>query len=193
MLIYCMNVSLDGYVNDPNGSLDWSNPDAELHTWFNDHARNIEASLYGRRLYELMAAYWPTSETDPSASEPEREFGRIWRRTPRYVFSNTLDRVEHNSRLVSGDVAAVLTDVRREVQGDIEVAGPTLAGQFVGRGLVDAYQLLVHPVVLGGGTPFWPQGEEQQNLRLVETRHFASGVMLLSYERDQRQPSAGAT
>lgn len=182
MLIYCMNVSLDGYVCDRDGSLDWTQPDNELHTWFNDQARTIEASLYGRRLYELMAAYWPTSETDPSASETEREFGRIWRRTPRYVFSNTLDRVEHNSRLVSGDVTAVLNEVRGEVEGNIEVAGPTLAAQFVRRGLVDAYRLIVLPIFLGGGTPFWPQVDKPQPLRLVETRRFASGPLLLSYE-----------
>jgi len=181
MLIYCMNVSLDGYVCDRDGSLDWTIVDDELHTWFNERARNIEASIYGRRLYELMAAYWPTSETDPSATEPMREFGRIWRRTPRYVFSNSLDRVEHNSRLVSGDVADVLTEVRLEIHGDIEVAGPTIAAQFVRRGLVDAYQLVVHPVVLGGGTSFWPPLEEPVPLRLVETHSFASGALLLSY------------
>ncbi len=193
MLIYCMNVSLDGYVSPPDGSVDWPSVDDELHRWFNDQARNIAASIYGRRLYEPMAAYWPTSETDPSATETMREFGRIWRRTPRYVFSNSLDRVEHNSRLVSGDVANVLKDVRREVHGDIEVAGPTTAGPFIRRGLVDAYQLIVHPVVLGGGTPFWPPLDEPLALRLVETHRFASGAMLLSYERDQRQPSSGAT
>lgn len=187
MLIYCMNVSLDGYVNDRDGSLDWSNPDDELHSWFNERFRNIEASLYGRRLYELMAAYWPTSDSDPSATEPMREFGRVWRRTPRYVFSNTLDHVEHNSTLVRGDVGDVLTEVRREVQGDLEVAGPTLAAQFVQRDLVDAYQLVIHPVILGGGTPFWPPLEKPLNLRLVETDEFGSGVRLLSYEREGRR------
>ena len=193
MLIYTMNVSLDGYVCTPDGSLEWTKVDDELHTWFNDQARQIEASIYGRRLYEVMAAYWPTSETDPSATETTREFGRIWRRTARYVFSNTLDRVEHNSRLVSGDVSDVLAEIRREVRGDIEVAGPTIAGQFVRRGLVDAYRLVVHPAVLGGGTPYWPALDEPLSLRLTETHRFSSGVTLLAYERDQRQPSAGAT
>lgn len=193
MLIYTMNVSLDGYVSDQNGSLDWTTVDDELHTWFNEDLRSIAASIYGRRLYELMAAYWPTSETDPSATEPMREFGRIWRRTPRYVFSDSLDRVEHNSRLVRGDVADVLAEIRREVHGDIEVAGPTIARQFVRRGLVDAYRLIVHPAVLGAGTPYWPRVDEPLSLRLVETRRFASGATLLAYESDQRQPSSGAT
>jgi dihydrofolate reductase len=181
MLIYCMNVSLDGYVNDRDGSLGWSMPDDELHSWFNEHARGIAASLYGRKLYEVMAAYWPTSDDDPSAGATEREFGQIWRRTPRYVFSRTLERVEHNSRLVSGDVGEVLAEVRREVQGPLEVAGPTLAGQFVQRGLIDSYQLLVHPVTLGGGTPFWPSLDQPLRLKLVETHRFASGVTLISY------------
>lgn len=185
MLVYTMNVSLDGYVCTPDGSLEWTTVDDELHTWFNEDLRSTAASIYGRRLYELMAAYWPTSETDPSATEPMREFGRIWRRTPRYVFSNSLDRVEHNSRLVRGDVADVLSEIRREVHGDIEVAGPTIAGQFVRRGLVDAYRLIVHPVVLGGGKPFWPPLDAPISLRLVETHRFSSGAMLLAYERDQ--------
>jgi len=193
MLVYTMNVSLDGYVCTPDGSLEWTKVDDELHTWFNDQMREIQASIYGRRLYEVMATYWPTSETDASATEPMREFGRIWRRTPRYVFSTSLDRVEHNSRLVSGDVTDVLAEIRREVPGDIEVAGPTIAGQFVRRGLVDAYRLIVHPAVLGGGTPYWPPLDAPLSLRLVETRRFASGAILLAYERDQRQPSSGAT
>ena len=193
MLVYTMNVSLDGYVCTADGSLEWTKVDDELHTWFNDQMREIQASIYGRRLYEVMAAYWPTSETDPSATEPMREFGRIWRRTPRYVFSNSLDHVEHNSRLVRGDITDVLAEIRREVRGDSEVAGPMTAGQFVRRGLVDAYRLVVHPAVLGGGTPYWPKLDTPLSLRLVETHRFASGVLLLSYERDQRQPSSGAT
>ena len=103
-LIYSMNVSLDGYVETPEHSLDWANVDEELHSWFNDRAREVEASLYGRRMYELMAGYWPTAESDPSATEVEREFARIWKPMPKIVFSSTLTTVDWNSRLVRGDV-----------------------------------------------------------------------------------------
>jgi dihydrofolate reductase len=185
-LIYCMNVSLDGYVNTadvntPGGGTDWTLVDDELHKWFNERFRSLEASLYGRRLYALMSAHWPTAENNPAATETEREFARIWNATPRIVFSSSLDRVEHNSRLVSGDAGDVLAELRREFAGDLEVAGPTLAGQFVRRGLIDEYQLVVHPVVLGAGTPFWPQLDSPIRLRPVDQHTFSSGVELRSY------------
>ncbi|MBA2633186.1 MAG: dihydrofolate reductase family protein, partial [Chloroflexi bacterium] len=96
-------------------------------------------------------------------------------------FSSRLERVEHNSRLVHGDVGTVLEDLRREYDGDLDVGGPNLAGQFVRRGLVDEYRLLIHPVVLGTGTPFWPKLDSPLRLSLVETRGFASGAELRSY------------
>lgn len=80
-----------------------------------------------------------------------------------------------------GDVAAVLDDLRQEFEGDLDVSGPNLASQFVQRGLVDEYQLVIHPVVLGAGAPFWPEIDEPLRLRLVETRTFASGAEVRSY------------
>lgn len=141
----------------------------------------MTAELYGRRLYELMAAYWPTGEDDPDATETTREFARIWNAMPKIVFSTTLDRVEHNSRLVRGDVGDVLADIRREFDGDLGVGGPNLAGQFVQRGLIDEYHLVVHPVVIGAGTPYWPVVDTQLRLRQVDRRTFESGVEIRSY------------
>jgi dihydrofolate reductase len=143
--------------------------------------RTFEASLYGRRLYELMAAYWPSGETDPAATDAMREFARIWNPMPKIVFSTSLTHVEHNSRLVKGDVGTVLESLRGEFDGDLDVGGPNLARQFVRRGLVDEYRLVIHPVVLGAGTPYWPDLEAPMRLRLVDTRTFASGVEFRSY------------
>lgn len=180
-LVYNLNVSVDGFAAAPDGGLGWETVDEELHTWFNEQARAVDASLYGRRLYELMASYWPTAEDDPAATDATREFARIWMRLPKFVFSSSLAHVEHNSRLVSGDVGNVLADVRRELDGDLDVGGPNLAGQFVRRGLVDEYRLVVHPVVLGAGIPFWPELDAPLRLRLVDARTFASGAELRSY------------
>jgi dihydrofolate reductase len=180
-LIYSMNVSLDGYVETPEHSLDWANVDEELHSWFNDRAREVDASLYGRRMYELMAGYWPTAETDPSATPAMREFARIWNPMPKIVFSSTLTTVDWNSRLVRGDVGAELARLRTEFDGDLDVSGATLAAEFIRRGLVEEYQLLVHPVVLGAGTPFFPELDSPIPLRLTETRTFESGVTYLGY------------
>lgn len=180
-LIYNLNVSLDGFIETPEHGLDWTVIDDELHSWFNDQERSLDATIYGRRLYEVMAAHWPTGEQNPQSTETEREYARIWNRKPKIVFSTTLERVDHNSRLVHGDIEDVLNELRREFSGDIGVAGANIAGQFVRRGLVDEYRLIVHPVVLGAGTPFWPQIDEPLRLRLIDTKRFDSGVMLVSY------------
>jgi len=180
-LIYSLNVSLDGFVETPDHGLDWANVDEELHTWFNDQTRALDVTLYGRRMYEVMADYWPTADEDPSATDATREFARIWKPMPKIVFSSSLGRVEHNGRLVRGDVGAVLKDLRQEFDGDLDVGGPNLASQFVRRGLVDEFQLVVHPVVLGRGTPFWPEVDAPLRLRLVETRTFDSGAELRTY------------
>jgi dihydrofolate reductase len=180
-LIYCLNVSLDGFVESSDKRLDWTVVDDELHTWFNDQARTLDASLYGRRLYELMAAYWPTAELDPQATDPEREFARIWNATPKFVFSTSLSSVGWNSRLVAGDVEKRLAEIRSEISGDMDIGGATLASSFIRRGLVDEYRLLVHPVILGSGTPLLPPLGARVALRLVETRAFDSGVVYLGY------------
>ena len=180
-LIYLLNVSLDGFIETQDHSLDWTIVNDELHTFFNEQMRTTDASLYGRRLYETMAAYWPTGEDDPAGTDVTREFARLWNATPKIVFSTSLERVAHNSRLVSGDVESVLKGLRGEFGGDLAVGGPNLAGQFVRRGLVDEYRLVVHPVVLGAGKPFWPELEAPLHLRLVERHEFSTGAELRSY------------
>jgi len=182
-LIYSLNVSLDGFVETPDHSLAWANVDDELHTWFNDQARGLAASLYGRRMYELMSAYWPNALSDPDATEPMRDFARIWAATPRIVFSSSLHSVDFNSRLVRGDVGAELERARAEFDGDVDVGGATLAASFIRRGLVDEYRLLVHPVVLGAGTRFFPEVESPIPLRRTATKRFGSGVVYVGYER----------
>jgi dihydrofolate reductase len=183
-LIYKLNVSLDGFIETPDHSLDWSVRDDELLTWFVDQARGLAASLYGRRLYELMSAYWPTAGADPAATETMREFGRLWLGIPKIVFSSTLTSVDWNSRLVRGDVGEQLARLREELEGDFEVAGPTLAAQFIRRGLVDRYEMIIHPVILGAGTPYLPPLDTPISLRLTDTRRFASGVTYLGYETE---------
>ena len=118
-----MNVSLDGYVETPDHSLDWTNVDKELHTWWSDRVREADAFVYGRRLYEVMAAYWPTAESDPAATDYMIDFARIWNAKPKVVFSETLDRVDWNSRLVSGDVSEVLEQLRAEFASGVVYLG----------------------------------------------------------------------
>jgi dihydrofolate reductase len=178
---YSMNVSLDGYTNAPDGSLEWIRIDEEVHRWFNDRAREADAFVYGRRMWETMAAYWPTAEADAGDSPAVLDFAGIWNRTPKIVFSATLPSVEHGARLVRGDVADALDDLRRQFPGELDVGGATLAAALVRRNLIDEYRLVVHPVILGAGTPFFPPLEAAVRLRLVETGRFGSGATLSIY------------
>lgn len=182
-VIYSMSVSLDGFVETPGHAIDWVIVDEELHRFFNDQARETGTHLYGRRLYELMAAYWPTADQDPATPGFMVDFARIWRSTPKVVFSTTLQSVDWNSRLVRDDVAGEVARLKAQPGGDLAVGGPTLAATLIRLGLVDEYQVFVQPVVLGAGTPFFPPLEEKIALRLVETRTFASGVVYLRYMR----------
>ncbi len=180
-VIYSMNVSLDGYVETPDHSLDWALVDEEVHGWWNEQMRRADAVVWGRRIFELMAAHWPTAQSDPSATPAMLEFAGFVNPKPKIVFSTTLREVGWNGRLVSGDVGEALSRIREEFDGDLDVAGPQLAHQFVRRGLVDEFHLMVNPVILGAGTPFFPPLETPLRLRPTVVHRFESGVVLLGY------------
>jgi len=186
-VVYWMTVSLDGFVETLDGKIDWTAPDAELHRFLNESARKLGAFLHGRRMYEGMASVWPTADQNPSFTEDLREFGRIWMRTPKVVFSKTLRHVEHNSRLAEEDVAAEVAKCKQQVEGDLGLGGSTLAATFMKLGLIDEYRLFVRPIVLGDGKPYFPPLDRPLNVRLVETRTFTGGVVLLRYERSERE------
>ena len=181
-LVYSMGVSLDGFIAGPNGELDWSVPDEELHRFHNEQTRELGAHLCGRRLYEEMV-FWETADRNPSAAEHEVEFARIWQALPKIVFSTTLTEVEGNARLATEGVREEVAKLRQQPGGDLAVGGAGLAAGFTRLGLIDEYRLFVSPVVLGGGTPYFPPLEERIALELVETRTFGSRVVYLRYRR----------
>jgi dihydrofolate reductase len=181
-LIYSMGVSLDGFIAGSDGEIDWSAPDEELHRFHNQQARETGAHLYGRRLYEEMT-YWETADENPSAPEHELEFARIWKATPKIVFSKTLERVEGNARLIRDDVAEEVGKLKEQPGKDLAVGGAGLASTFIKLGLIDEYRLFVSPVVLGAGTPYFPALDEKIKLELVETQTFGSRVVYVRYRR----------
>ena len=186
-LVYSMMVSLDGFIDrqhphDDPRQLDWVIIDEEIHSFANDEARAAGAFLYGRRLYENMAAFWPTADTLPDMPDYVVEFAHIWKPKPKIVFSKTLDKVEWNSRLVKGDVADEVNRLKAQPGGELTVGGAHLAAALIDLGLIDEYRLLVHPVVIGSGTPFFPKVRDDIKLRLIETNTFSSGVVYLRYE-----------
>ena len=181
-VIYSMGVSLDGFIAGPDGEIDWSAPDEELHRFHNQQTQEIGAHLCGRRLYETMV-YWETADENPSATEFELEFAGIWQRLPKIVFSKTLEKVEGNARLVRGGVAEEVAKLKGQPGKDLAVGGAGLASTLVKLGLIDEYRLFVSPVLLGGGTPYFPALEERIDLKLVETQTFGSRVVYVRYRR----------
>ena len=182
-VIYSMGVSADGFIAGPGGEIDWSAPDAELHRFHNEQTRELGAQLAGRGLYEVMLP-WETAEQDPAADDHVREFAEIWKALPKIVFSTTLERVEGNARLASAGIAEEVATLRTEPEGtDVAVGGAGLAAALTRLGLIDEYRMFVSPVVLGGGTPYFPALEERIALELVETRTFGSRVVYLRYRR----------
>lgn len=181
-LIYGFNVSVDGYVADAQGNIDWSDPSDELHQYWNDFERETACAFYGRRLYDLMSAYWPTADEDTDAPPLIVDFAHIWRAMPKVVFSHTVESVGWNSRLERGDPVEVVRKLKAETDGQLEVAGPTLAAPIVQAGLVDEFRMVIAPAAVGGGLPFFPPLPSWIRLRLVENRSFPGGVVLLRYE-----------
>jgi dihydrofolate reductase len=181
-VIYSMGVSLDGFVAGPGGEIDWTAPDEELHRFHNEQTLALDAHLCGRRLYEEMR-YWDTADRNPSATDYEVEFARIWQRLPKIVFSRTLDAVEGNARLATGSPAEEVAALKEQPGRDLAVGGADLASTFIEQDLIDEYQLFVSPVLLGGGTPFFPALRDRIDLELVETRTFGSRVVHMRYRR----------
>ena len=183
-LIYSMNPSVDGFIEGPDGSFDWSAPDEELHRFHNDSVRALGGHLLGRRLYETMV-YWETALEDPDSPGYEREFAEIWQALPKVVFSNTLTEVVGNTRLARGDIAEEARSLMESTGRDVAIGGAELAGEATKLGLVDEFRLFIHPVLAGGGRPFFPELDRTVPLKLEETRAFNDRVVYLRYRRQK--------
>ncbi|GAA1365647.1 dihydrofolate reductase family protein [Arthrobacter rhombi] len=178
---YSMGVSLDGYVVGPDGTFDWSEPDGQVFQFYLDELKALGVHLMGRRLYETML-YWETADEDPELGTAEREWTRLWKPLPKVVFSRTLPDVQGNARLATGGVAEEIASLRDEPgTDDIAIGGAGLAAEAAAAGLIDEYQIMVSPVLVGGGTPYFGHDEHRADLELVETRVFQSGAVFLRY------------
>jgi len=181
-VIYAMLVSLDGYIEATQGDLSWSFPDEELHQHFNDRESAIDLYLYGRGMYENMAAFWPTADENPLAPKVEIEYARIWKNKPKVVFSKTLAQVGWNARLVRDNIVEEVNRLKAQPGKDMSISGAGIASTFMQLGLIDEYCLYLHPIILGGGKPMFRQLRDKIDLKLVETRLFGRGVLLLRYQ-----------
>jgi dihydrofolate reductase len=170
-LTFGMNQSLDGYVDHEAFA-----PGPILFRHFIDQVAGLAGSLYGRRLYEIMR-YW--DEDRPEWDAAERDFADAWRRQPKWVVSRTLTSVGPNAALVAGDLETAVRRLKAEHDGEISVGGPVLAQSLTDLGLIDEYRLYLHPVVLGGGNPFFRGARPP--LRLVANEPLGEDVVRLTY------------
>jgi dihydrofolate reductase len=151
-LVFGMMQSLDGYVDGIGDRLEFPAPGVALARHFNDRIRELAGSLYGRRMYEIMR-YW--DEDRPEWDAGDHDFAAAWRAQPKWVVSRTLDSLGANATLVGEDVEAFVRKLKKDVKGEIDVAGPTLAASLTDLGLIDEYRLYLRPFVLGGGKPYF--------------------------------------
>lgn len=177
-LIYAINTSLDGYIEDETGAFDWVNPD-QIFEFITELLRPIGTYLYGRRLYQTMA-YWDA----PVESYPpeQREFARVWQKAEKIVFSRTLPgATTGNTRIERDFDLETIRKLKRESEHDISIGGAELAGLALEADLVDECHLFVNPVIVGGGKPAF-RAPLRRSLELLETHRFDIGVIHLHYQ-----------
>ncbi len=178
-LIYAAICSLDGYTNDAAGRFDWSAPDEQVHAFVNDLERAAGTYLYGRRMYEVMRV-WQTMDT---SDEPAvmKDYAAIWQAAEKIVFSTTLDEVTTpRTRLERSFEPRPVRELKQAAERDLTIGGATLAAEALTAGLVDEVQLLLSPVIVGGGTPALPTGLRVA-LELLDERRFGNGVVYVRY------------
>ena len=179
-LIYAANISLDGYIEDKRGNIEWTISDDETYAFWTDFQRPIGTYLYGRRMYESMV-YWETANASGEQPEIKREFAQIWRAAEKIVYSRTLQAVSSAKTRIEREFDPDAIRRLKESSGaDITIGGPDLAGRAMSAGLIDECHLLLNPIVLGGGKLALPDNLRMR-LELLSERRFRSGVVHLHY------------
>jgi dihydrofolate reductase len=171
-LVYALNQSLDGYVDH----MAIGPPDPQLGRHFLEQARGLTGVLYGRGMYEIMR-YW--DDDLPEWDAQDRDFAAVWQHQRKWVVSRSLKSVGSNASLIEGDLEKAIRGLKGQCEGEIDVAGPHLAGSLTDLGLIDEYRLYLHPIVLGSGQPFFVG--PRPRLRLVASDRIGPDVIRLTY------------
>jgi dihydrofolate reductase len=181
-IIVWMQSSLDGFTTGPDGEFDWPDIGDEAHNHFVTTLRDAGLFAYGRTAFEMMASYWPIADTLPDSTSNQVAYSQIWKPMPKGVLSRTLTHADWNATVVAD--AAGVRELADAADGDAYVFGGSQSVAALARAdLIDEYQVFVHPVVLGGGTPFFPPLAGRQAMSLVESRTFDGRVAGLRYAR----------
>lgn len=182
-IVLVAGISLDGFIEGKDRDISWHRVDDEVHGHFNEYLATMGGFVSGRVTHELMAEFWPTADEDPTLSPTMAEFAGIWRDMPKFVFSSTLTDPGWNTTVFREVTAEAVDEIKATVDGDLSLSGANLTRSFQRLDLIDAYHLHVHPVLIGSGTPLFSTPDTSADLRLVGTRTFGNGVVLLDYER----------
>jgi dihydrofolate reductase len=187
-LIYSTIMSLDGYIEDGDGGFGWAEPDEDVHRFVNDLQRPVGTHLYGRRMYETMAA-WETEPALAAVSPVMRDFAEIWQAADKVVYSTTLDRpVTARTRIERSFDPDAVRELKASADRDLMIGGAHLAGQALRAGLVDELHLVIAPAVVGGGTAAISDGV-RLGLQLVDQRRFPGGMAYLAYRVSDPDPA----
>lgn len=179
-LTYTAITSLDGYIEDADGTFDWAAPDEEVHTFVNDLERAVGTHLYGRRLYETMV-YWERPPDPVRQSRALQDFAEIWQRADKIVYSRALETLSSaRTRIEREFDPEAVRQLKATADTDLTVGGAELAGRAIAAGLVDEYHLFLVPVLVGGGKPSLPDGV-RVGLELLNERRFRNGTVYLRY------------
>jgi dihydrofolate reductase len=184
-LVVFNQVTLDGYFSGENGDISWAYSDKEDPEWKAFVAQNASSGgtlLFGRKTYELMVAYWPT----PAAAKNDPEVAKGMNELPKIVFSRTLPNVSwSNTRLVKGDMEEEVRRLKKEPGKDMTILGSgSIVAQLTQQGLIDEYEIVLNPVVLGKGRTMFDDIKEKPKLKLKRSRPFRNGNVVLTYERE---------
>ncbi len=180
-LVYMMNTSLDGYIEDEHGDFAWAAPlDEEVRTWIFKYASSFRTCLYGRKVYETMV-YWETAHTLPNQPQFALDFARGWQASEKIVYSRTLAEPRSaRTRIERTFDPDAVRQLKADAASDIAVAGPELAAHAIHAGLVDEFQMRICQVVIGGGKRYFSSGV-RIDLELAEERRFRNGEIFLRY------------
>lgn len=186
-IIYWVHASIDGHIAGPNGEFDWPAVGPDLFAYSEKMNEQVDTLMYGRTVWEGMAAYWPAADADPATTDDHaRAFAPFFRETPKIVVSRTLEKADWGARVIGKNLAEEVTELKRRPGRDILLTGGAeLAASLTELDLLDDYRIVIHPVVLGGGPKLFLEPKDRIGMKLTDSRTFDSQTVLLRYERQR--------
>ncbi|MCB9258350.1 MAG: dihydrofolate reductase [Ignavibacteriales bacterium] len=178
-VIFAINSTINGFADH-----DAVIADDELHDFFTNLLRDSDVILFGRKTYKLMEEFWPNAKDDPQSDKSTKEFSEVIDSIKKIVFSNTLQNVNwNNAEISTKSISEEIQNLKKQNGKNISVGSLSLASQLVKQNLIDEFYFVVHPIILGKGKPLFEYFDIKQNLKLIETRIFNSGAVVLHYQK----------